>query len=169
MHNKLDDDLLAMEGKVIAGFDLSFTMAAGVWLNSKFEIVDQKCSPIKPGPLRLKRAFHLFYSWLKVPPNLVIIEDNAYGAPSRHVVVKLSQLNTLVKTICECQDIAWLEVAPSALKKEITGKGNAEKNQVAEQIDKLYGIRFTNDKGFDLSDACAAAIWGVKHLKRGIG
>jgi len=152
----------------VAGFDLSFTMAAAVWLDEKFNVVDARNSPIKPGPMRLKRALRLFYSWLQTPTDLAIIEDNAYGVPSRVVLVKLSQLNTLVKTVCECEGVDWLEVAPSALKKEITGKGNAEKHQVAGQLGGLYGITFKNDKGFDLSDAACAAVWGVKHLQRGV-
>jgi len=158
-----------MSGPIVAGFDLSFTMAAAVWLDEKFNVVDARNSPIKPGPMRLKRALRLFYSWLQTSTDLAIIEDNAYGAPSRHVVVKLSQLNTLVKAVCECEGVDWLEVAPSALKKEITGKGNAEKHQVAKELERLYGIRFENDKGFDLSDAACAAVWGIKHLQRGVG
>jgi len=158
-----------MSGPIVAGFDLSFTMAAGVWLDKKFNVANVRFSPIKPGPLRLKRALHLFYSWLHTTTtDLAIIEDNAYGAPSRVVVVKLSQLNTLVKTVCECEGVDWLEVAPSALKKEVTGKGNAEKCQVAKELDKLYGISFNNDRGFDLSDAAAASVWGVKHMQRGV-
>ena len=153
--------------RIVAGFDLSFTMAAAVWLDENMRLVNYRNSAIKPGPMRLKRALRLFYSWLQTPTDLAIIEDNAYGAPSRVVVVKLSQLNTLLKTVCECENVEWLEVGPSALKKEITGKGNAEKHQVATQLANLYGIKFDNDKGFDLSDAACAAVWGVKHLLRG--
>jgi len=149
---------------IVAGFDLSFTMSAGVWLDHRYKVVQHWNRAITPGPKRLARAMKIYAAELLVcKPALVVVEDNAYGAPSRTVVVKLSQLNTLLKAVCEAKDIDWLEVSPSAIKKAITGKGTAEKAQVAQELKRLYGIKFSNDKGFDLSDAAAAAVWGLKH------
>ena len=157
---------------IVAGCDLSYTRSAIVWMDEGFVVQKSSAFAIAPGPFRLKRALYAFNRILTSandlpPPSLCVIEDNAYGAPSRVVVVKLAALNTLLKVVCECWDVDWLEVSPSALKKGITGKGNAEKAQVAQELLRLYGIKFDNDKGFDLSDAAAAAVWGVKHRLEG--
>jgi len=154
-----------LSGPIVAGFDLSFTMAAAVWLDEDFNVVDARNSPIKPGPLRLKRALRLFYSWLQTPTDLAIIEDNAYGAPSRVVVVKLSQLNTLMKLVCEASNVPWLEVAPGKMKRFITGKGTAEKGTVAQELQRKWGIVFVGEekRGYDLTDAAGLAVWGVHH------
>jgi len=146
-----------------AGFDLSFTRSAGVWLDHDFKLIQTWSRSFPPGPKRLAVILRSFASELQAcKPDLVVVEDNAFGAANRVVVVKLSQLNTLLKTVCEVKAIDWLEVSPSMLKKELTGKGTAEKSQVAQEIKRLYGLEFRNDPGNDISDACAAAIWGVR-------
>lgn len=154
---------------IVAGCDLSYTRSAIVWMDEGFVVQKSSAFAIPPGPQRLKRALYSFRHHVEISPrtSLCVIEDNAYGAPSRVVVVKLGALNTLLKVVCECDNVDWLEVSPSALKKGITGKGNAEKAQVAQELLRLYGIKFENDKGFDLSDAAAAAVWGVKHRQKG--
>ncbi len=161
-----------MDGQlmIVAGFDLSFTRSAGVWLDD-YKVIYSFAKPIVAGPRRLFRAQSLFTRELhEHRADLVVVEDNAYGAPSRVVVVKLSQLNTLLKASCELLRLDWLEASPSKLKSTITGKGNAEKALVAQELDKLYNIKFVDDKGFDLSDASAAAVWGLQHrgLKKGV-
>ena len=152
---------------LVAGFDLSFKRSAGVWLDQDFKLVQHWAKSFPPGQKRLASILRSFSQELQAcKPDLVVVEDNAFGAANRVVVVKLSQLNTLLKTVCEVKDVDWLEVSPSALKKEITGKGTAEKSQVAQEIKRLYGIEFVKDEGGDLSDACAAAIWGVRHRRK---
>jgi len=149
---------------IVAGFDLSFTRSAGVWLNEHYQLQGFWAKGIPAGPRRLYRAMSAFTRELHdMPADLVVVEDNAYGAPSRVVVVKLSMLNTLLKASCELLKIDWLEVSPSALKKAITGKGTAEKAQVAQELERLYNLKFDDDKGMDLSDAASAAVWGLKH------
>lgn len=46
--------------------------------------------------------------------------------------------------------------APSTVKKAVTGHGHAEKEQVAEMVKKLLGLRTTPEP--DAADACAVAI-----------
>jgi Holliday junction resolvasome RuvABC endonuclease subunit len=91
------------------------------------------------------------------------MEDAAYGAPSRIVVAKLKELSGVYKFILEAHGVPWLELSPSSAKRWITGKGNVEKYVVARELASQYGIKFKDDMGFDLSDAAALAVWGVKH------
>lgn len=150
---------------IIMGADLSYSRTGLCWIDSNTEkVIQSRAFAIKPGALRLKRAAHLFEKAIvSLQPHLCVIEDNAYGAPSRVVVVKLSMLNTILKLICELHGIDWLEISPSLLKKFVTGKGTAEKSQVAQELLRKWGIAFDDDPGYDLSDATAAAVWGADH------
>ena len=151
---------------IILGADLSYTRTGLVWLDEKYLVIGHIAQAIKPGPKRLLRALRWFASELQTKPNFVVIEDNAYGAPSRIVVTKLSALNTLFKIACEHGDIDYLEVSPSLVKKWVTGKGTAEKHVVSRELTIRFGIQFKDDKGFDLSDAAALAAWGVEHYAK---
>ena len=97
----------------------------------------------------------------KLAVTLAILEDAAYGAPSRITVAKLKELSGVYKFILEAHGVEWLELSPSASKKYITGKGTSEKHVVARELARSHGLQFDGDKGFDLSDAAALAVWGV--------
>ena len=150
---------------VVLGCDLSYTRSGLVWMTADYTVVRQEDWGCKPGPKRLLRALR----WFKqncIVADLAIIEDYAYGAPSRTVVVKLAELGAACKMALEANNIDYLLVSPSAIKKAITGKGTAEKDVVARELERLHGINFADDKGYDLSDAAACACWGVNHLGR---
>ena len=148
---------------IVLGADLSYTRTGLVCLDEQYHVVDYATQAIKPGPKRFLRALRWFTVNLRPKPDFVVIEDNAYGAPSRVVVTKLSALNTLFKVACEFEDIDYVEVSPSLIKKWVTGKGTAEKHVVAQELKRSFGIEFDDDKGYDLSDAAALAAWGVNH------
>jgi Holliday junction resolvasome RuvABC endonuclease subunit len=153
----------------VLGIDASYTCTGLVVLDSSFKVITSSGIRIPTGPgrmLRAGKALHLFIGDLTKSCVITksVIEDAAYGAPSRITVAKLMQLTGVFKFILEAHNIDWLELSPSSAKKWITGKGNAEKHVVAQEIKAQFGIQFQNDKGFDLSDATALAIWGVKHL-----
>ncbi len=152
--------------KVILGCDLSYARTGLVWLTDDYSIVAFQDLTFKPGYKRLLKIMKMFNEEVhQHPANLAVIEDLAYGAPSRIVVTKLAELGAIMKVVLEAVSIDYLTISPSAIKKRMTGKGTAEKYVVAQELDRLYGISFKEDKGFDLSDAAAAAVWGVQHLK----
>ena len=149
---------------IVLGADLSYTRTGLVLLGDNFLLHYHEAFSIKPGPYRFLRALRQFAQFLdKWKPGFVVIEDNAYGAPSRVVVTKLSALNTLFKVACEYAGIDYVEVSPSLVKKWVTGKGTAEKHIVARELERRFGVKFDNDKGYDLSDAAALAAWGVEY------
>lgn len=151
---------------VVLGADLSYTRTGLVWLNEKFEILKQQDMVFKPGPKRLLRILKLLTEAVKqTHVDFAIIEDLAYGAPSRIVVTKLAELGAMMKVVLEANNVDYLPISPSAIKKAVTGKGSSEKDVVARELERLYGIHFENDKGYDLSDAAAAACWGMRHVQ----
>lgn len=49
----------------------------------------------------------------------------------------------------------FIDIAPNSVKKAVTGNGHAKKNQVAEAVERLTGIKTSND---DESDAIAVLL-----------
>ena len=153
------------ESMIVLGCDLSFTRSGLVWMDMSYKVVRHEDWVCKPGPKRLLRALRWFKQHTPVA-DLAIIEDYAYGTPSRVVVVKLAELGAACKMALEANGIDYLLVSPSAIKKHVTGKGTAEKDVVARELERLHGVKFDHDKGYDLSDAAACAAWGVDYLGR---
>lgn len=159
---------------VVLGIDPSYTCTGLVALTDlegcqiPYGVTGYQKVSIPSGSLRMLRAgkaLHTFIIALKIHSviDLAILEDAAYGAPSRLTVAKLKELTGVYKFILDAHGIDWLEVSPGTAKKCITGKGNSEKWHVAQEIQRLYGITFPQDKGFDLSDATSLAVWGMEH------
>lgn len=148
---------------IVLGADLSYTRTGLVWLN-RMEVLHYTTCTIKPGPDRLARAVAQFSSAIKKDKtfvDLAVIEDVAIGAPSRTTVCKLTELSAMFKLVLEIRGIPYLYTSPTLIKKYITGKGTAEKHVVAQELKRRWGIEFKDDKGFDLSDAAACAVWGL--------
>jgi Holliday junction resolvasome RuvABC endonuclease subunit len=150
---------------IVLGCDLSYTRSGLVWLNSEFKVIRFTDFACKPGPKRLSRALAWFKENTPVA-DLAVIEDYAYGAPGKTVIVKLAELGSTCKVALEQNGIDYLTVSPSMIKKSITGKGYAEKHIVARELERMYKIKFIEDKGHDLSDAAACAVWGQNYLQR---
>lgn len=152
------------------GIDPSYTCTGLVLLDSQCKVITSSKIRVPMGHSRMLRAgkgLHTFIHQLTSTAQSTwtlkaIIEDAAYGAPSRITVAKLKELTGVYKFILEAHGIDWLECSPSAAKRFVAGKGNAEKWMVAREIESNYNIRFDEDTGFDLSDAAALAIWGMK-------
>lgn len=154
---------------LVLGADLSYTRTGLVWLGSGCVLEGQKTLTFPAGPKRLLRAMKQFHDIARhfySSSDFCVIEDYAFGCPSRHVMAKLCELGGVFKAVLEAHGIDYLVVSPSAIKKHITGKGTADKDVVARELKRLHGISFDNDKGYDLSDAAACAVWGVDHLSK---
>lgn len=153
---------------IVLGADLSFTRSGLVWLDGSMEAghlrTHYHAVSVPSGDRRMLRAMKLFSEALDkfYIPSLCIIEDAAYGVPSRTTMGKLKELSGVFKAVLESYGIDWLEISPTMAKKHITGKGTSEKHIVARELKRKYGIAFKDDVGHDLSDAAALAIWGLE-------
>lgn len=151
---------------MVLGADLSYTRSGLVALSDDCKVMWSSAISVPAGPLRMHRAAALFLKELAGwEPTLCIIEDYAYGMPGKQVLVKLAELGGVVKMVLELRKIDYLCVSPTKIKGDITGKGTAGKDVVARELRRAYGIKFKKDPGYDLSDAAACAVWGVRHLK----
>ena len=73
----------------------------------------------------------------------VVMEGYSYG--SRGATFDMGELGGVIKVMTLDMDLRLFIVAPTALKKFVTGKGNCKKDLMLLKIYKRWGIEFTND------------------------
>lgn len=77
--------------------------------------------------------------------DLVVLEGYAFARPNQ--AHQIGELGGVLRVMLHEMGIEVLEVAPAAVKKYATGKGNAKKEEVAVAIYKRWGQEFkTNDE-----------------------
>lgn len=97
-------------------------------------------------------------------PDIIVIEG--YGYANRFTLVPLVELGTVVRKVLYDAGYKWVDVAPTALKKFTTGKGNAKKADMAVHAKERWGFASPHD---DVVDAFALAQWGLhKHKINGV-
>lgn len=98
-------------------------------------------------------------------PDLVIVENLAFMARNSTALTQLAGLSYLVREMLFGKSIFFAMVAPTTLKKFVTGKGNADKNLVMMEIYKQYGHSALDDNE---ADAYALAALGAAVLGKPI-
>ena len=149
---------------LFAGIDLSLTGTGVVLLDEKGELKHQKLIKSKKDGdrpidelLRLERIRDevekeiMSSGW---EPKIVCVEGLAFMARNTTALVQLAALNYLIRGMLYSLAIDFVIVAPTTLKKFVTGKGNADKNIVLMEIYKRYDQTFTDD---NLGDAYGLA------------
>jgi crossover junction endodeoxyribonuclease RuvC len=86
---------------------------------------------------------------------LVVLEGYAFARPNQ--AHQIGELGGVLRVLFYEMGLKVIEVAPSAVKKYATGKGNAKKEDIAVAIYKRWGREFkTNDE----ADAFVLAVIG---------
>jgi crossover junction endodeoxyribonuclease RuvC len=158
---------------IVLGLDLSLVSTGCVKIDiNTGKITEQKVIRSKPsGPKPIDELGRLLtiVDSIKITAEIkiVVIEGLAYMARNTSSLVQLAGLNYLIRDKFECYDIPFIIVAPTSLKKFITGKGNYPKDQVILEIYKRYGISFDDN---NLADAfglaqCGVALLGKNKIK----
>ncbi len=152
---------------IILGCDLSYTRSAFVWYDATSnKVLKYTTCTIPPGPCRMLRAHDLLRDTLGHGPfiNRLVVEGPALNVPNPRTLYMLGELFGVFTMVCESMDLTPRIVSPTELKQFITGSGRAHKEIVAMALRDKWGIKFDDDKGFDLSDAAACCIWGANQL-----
>jgi len=89
-------------------------------------------------------------------PDRVGIESVFHGANTRSLVVLGQARGALIAAIGS-RGLIFGELSPAEVKKAVTGRGRASKEQVAHMVGALLGPR-VRELGVDASDALAVAI-----------
>ena len=82
-------------------------------------------------------------------PDIVAIEGIAFMASKTTALAQLSGLNYLTRCELLRRKIPFIIVAPTSLKKFITDKGNAPKEEMMLAIYKRWGVTITDDNEAD--------------------
>jgi crossover junction endodeoxyribonuclease RuvC len=89
---------------------------------------------------------------LSQAPDLIVIEGFSYGSKGRSVF-DIAYLGWRIREELERlrtgDNIPWLEVPPSQLKKFATGQGNANKEIILQQVYKRWGVEFSDNNQAD--------------------
>lgn len=86
--------------------------------------------------------------------DMVAIEGLAYMAKNTTSLVQLAALNYFVRERLYVFNIPFVIVAPTTLKKFVTGKGNSPKDVIMLEIYKRYGVSIMDN---NLADAYGLA------------
>lgn len=90
-------------------------------------------------------------------PQFVVVEDYAVSRFGGSAIVSIS-IGSVIRFLLWQQDIPYLEVSPTSLKKFVTGKGNAKKDQMILEVFKRYGY---TSKTNDIADAVGLGMFGL--------
>lgn len=151
----------------ILGIDPSLTGTGYVILtNGKIESKQLvKTKPTGNNKIaELKRLIKIKDAFKTQGIDLAIIEGLAFMARNTSALVQLAGLSYLIREKLYTRGVPFIVVAPSSLKKFITGKGNSPKDCMLMEVYKRYGITFDND---NLCDAFSLAKIGTAILGNG--
>lgn len=153
----------------VLGLDLSLCSSGCVVIDGSTIVNERliKSKPSGPSPVdELKRLIKIKDEIAKIVAgnkiDLAVIEGLAFCARNTVALVQLAGLNYMVREMLYELQIPFILVAPSSLKKFITLRGNAQKDEMLLETYKRYGVSFTDNNlcdGYGLS-MCGLALLG---------
>lgn len=140
----------------IVGIDASLTSTGVAVLNGSLhtETIQSK----KTGPERLVEIRERIRE-IVAGADLIVLEGYAFARPNQSH--QIGELGGVLRVMLHELGMKWLEVAPSAVKKFATGKGNAKKEEVAVGVYKRWKKEFVSS---DEADAFVLAMIGQAYL-----
>lgn len=89
---------------------------------------------------------------------IIVIEDYSYGIQHTNSLTAMGELRTIVELGIRDNQSSYYFIAPTALKKFATGKGNSQKAIIMQQVLKRWGFEARNE---DIADAFVLAQIGI--------
>lgn len=149
--------------RAVMGFDPSLTSSGAVILGLEdaslqtHRTIDG--SKLR-GPERLHRIRLVMTELVKLwKVELVAIEGYAYGKFMKREA--LGELGGVLRLALYDLRVPYIVIAPSSMKKFVTGKGNADKDEVMTAVSEKYGHNFDTD---DEADAFGLALMAALTL-----
>lgn len=82
-------------------------------------------------------------------PQIAVIEGLAFMARNTTALVQLSALNYMTRALLADYRIPFVIIAPTSLKKFVTGNGGSKKDVMLIETYKRWGVSITNDNECD--------------------
>lgn len=136
------------------GIDLSMTGTGIAYLEDGKLIYSETIRSKKTGDtptdetIRLSAIVDKVFEHVSEDFDVVVLEGIAFMAKST-ALAQLSGLTYMVRQRLVAMDIPFLVVAPTTLKKFITGKGNSAKDIIMLEIYKRWGISILDNNQAD--------------------
>ena|SRR3990167_2865863 len=147
-----------MSKKIISlGLDLSL-VGTGLVILENGKIVKQKLIKSKPIPdgkpidelKRIKKIVEEIESIITEElPNVAVIEGLAFMVRNATALVQLSALNYFTRSMLMDYHVPFIIVAPTSLKKFVTGSGVAKKDVMLIESYKRWGVSILDDNVCD--------------------
>lgn len=146
----------ANESEMIMGLDLSLrkTGVALLWNLDYETLLIEPPDELRDGPrlLYIERELRRLVSAFE--PNYAVIEGYSYGSPTGQFA--LGEVGGIARLVLTGNQIPYIVVPPTSLKKYVTGNGNATKIMMALQVQEELGLSIHDDNECDAY--CLAAL-----------
>ncbi|MDO4763555.1 MAG: crossover junction endodeoxyribonuclease RuvC [Flavobacteriaceae bacterium] len=142
-------------GTTVMGFGIISVKGSKMELHSIHELILKKYPNHET---KLKYIFEKTLSLIdEYHPDEVALEAPFYGKNVQSML-KLGRAQGVAMAASLHRDIPITEYSPKKVKMAITGNGNASKEQVAEMLKNLLGLKEFPTKYLDASDGLAVAV-----------
>ena len=98
---------------------------------------------------RLEHIYSWFHNMLVYDNGVEFVTMEGYAPGAKFGREMAGELGGAVKIACARAGVPVVAVAPTTLKKFVTGRGNAKKNEMLLGVYKRWGEEFTNDNAAD--------------------
>lgn len=139
----------------IMGGDLSTKSGLSIVIDGK--IVETRHILTDPSPLIPRTAYiveQVKKFILEHKPDLICLED--YAANAKFNIIQMVTIGSAIRLMVHDLGIPYCDVAPTELKKYVTGNGNAKKPDMIRHVALKWGFVTKKD---DLADAVALAMY----------
>lgn len=143
----------------IAGIDLSLT-STGICINGSSQIVTTNFRGAERLSVVARKILDIC---IDAKIELVIIEGYSYASQNSRAH-SIGELGGCVRMLLWENDIPFVDVSPSTRAKFATGKGNASKASVIENVQKITGLVFEGKGADDRCDAFVLEQIGLAKL-----
>lgn len=149
---------MAKQKIISLGLDLSLT-GTGVVILEDGKFVKRhliKSKPVGDLPLNEVRRIRKIVEEIEMivtdreeTINVAVIEGLAFMVRNATALVQLSALNYMTRAMLDDYHIPFVIVAPTSLKKFVTGSGASKKDVMLIETYKRWGVSITNDNECD--------------------
>lgn len=161
---------IGVDGMIVMGLDPSLTSTGIVLLNDgQIEIARTTKNQPDIGTvarvLAIVKEIEKIINHPNIPPDLVVIEGFSFGSTGRSLFDTAYlgwRIRESLESFRERDNIPWIEVSPAQLKQFATGKGNAPKEVVLQQVYKRWGVELRDN---NQADAFTLAKIGEAYLR----